>query len=64
MDDADITSQRAEYDHLYNLEVSKKKSGPQEKGHCLNCGPDTPLPPGHRWCDQNCRNDWEKYNAR
>lgn len=63
MDDADITSQRAEYDHLHNLEVSKKKPGPRVTGYCLNCGPDTPLPEGHRWCDSNCRNDWEKYNA-
>lgn len=62
MDDADITSQRAEYDHLHNLEVSKKKNGPKATGRCLNC--DAPLSDDHRWCDLNCRDDWEKYNAR
>lgn len=37
----------------------RKPEGPAETGHCLNCGPDAPLPPGQRWCDTDCRDDWE-----
>lgn len=32
--------------------------GPEATGHCLNC--DARLLPRQRWCDHNCRDDWEK----
>ena len=27
-------------------------------GGCLYCG--EPVPPGERWCDKECRDEWEK----
>ena len=35
----------------------RKPEGPTPSGHCLNCGED--LPAGVRWCDADCRVDWE-----
>ncbi len=29
----------------------------QATGLCLNC--DTPLAAGRRWCDADCRDDWQ-----
>ena len=31
-------------------------------GECLNCF--EPVPAGHRWCNANCRNDWEKWRKK
>lgn len=36
----------------------RKPDGPDATGHCLNC--DARLAPKQRWCDVNCREDWEK----
>lgn len=33
-------------------------------GHCLNCGPEVPLPPGKRWCDPDCRDDFLRREGR
>jgi hypothetical protein len=33
--------------------------GPVARGACLWC--EEPLAPGLRWCDADCRSDWEKY---
>lgn len=30
----------------------------EETGYCLFCG--EPLPKGKRWCDADCRDQWEK----
>ena len=62
MDDADITGERAEFYHLSDLERSRKPEAPKASGYCLYC--EDPVPPGSRWCDTDCRNDWEKVNAR
>lgn len=35
----------------------RKPTGPDFIGRCHNC--DAPLDPPHRWCDADCRNDWE-----
>lgn len=40
----------------------RKPAGPAATGHCLNCGPDVALPAGWRWCDTDCRDDWEARN--
>ena len=29
-------------------------------GFCLECG--LPLPHSHRWCDNFCRDDWQRWN--
>jgi hypothetical protein len=36
----------------------RQPEGPPATGHCLNC--DARLAPKLRWCDVNCRSDWEK----
>lgn len=36
----------------------RKPDGPAATGHCLNC--DARMAPAQRWCDANCRTDWEK----
>ena len=35
----------------------RKPEGPAATGLCLFCS--EPVPPGHRWCDTDCRDDWE-----
>lgn len=36
----------------------RKPTGPKPCGRCLNC--DEPLDYPERWCDQDCRFDWER----
>jgi hypothetical protein len=36
----------------------RKPEGPAATGYCLNC--DAHLSPKQRWCDADCRNDWQK----
>ena len=31
---------------------------PKPKGFCLNCDEKIPLP--MRWCDKDCRDDWQR----
>jgi len=35
----------------------RKREGPEPTGFCLNCG--EPLRGAHRWCDADCRTDYE-----
>jgi hypothetical protein len=37
--------------------IPRQPDGPAETGRCLWC--DEPLPPGKRWCDTDCRDDFE-----
>lgn len=58
-DDADVTVDRAEKEAPMLLAASKKAEGPLPKGCCYYC--DTKLPSKvARWCDADCRGDWEK----
>lgn len=59
MDDADITSERAEKDFEICLAHSKRPEGPPATGFCLNCDKEL-TPYGARWCDSDCRADWMK----
>jgi hypothetical protein len=34
----------------------------QATGACLWCGDEVSA--GRRWCDADCRDDWERYRAR
>lgn len=36
----------------------RKPAGPQATGACLFCG--EPAPHGRRWCNTDCRDDWER----
>ena len=40
----------------------RKPVAPEATGRCLNCG--EPLPDGQRWCDADCRDDWQRTIAR
>lgn len=40
----------------------RKPEGPPAVGYCHNCH--EPLQPGARFCDSDCRDDWENRNAR
>lgn len=43
---------------------SARQAKPEAKatGKCLNCG--YQVPPGHRWCDADCREDWQKTQTK
>lgn len=57
MDISDTATEREERDRDIALQL-RKPAGPAATGACLNC--DAPLPPGARWCDCDCRHDWER----
>lgn len=40
---------------------SRKPEGPAATGACLFC--DEPLPEHMRWCNGDCRADWEREQA-
>lgn len=56
----DTANERAEKDLALALKAATHQSGPAAVGYCLNCGPDVPLTDGRRWCDGDCRDDWQK----
>ncbi|QIK36859.1 hypothetical protein GWK36_01315 [Caldichromatium japonicum] len=60
-DDADRAQAAIDLLLAAAIQGAKKPSGPCPTGFCLNCG--EPLKDGLRWCDANCRDDWERYHA-
>ena len=63
-DDIDIANERAALRLKKQLEV-RKPTGPAATGYCLNC--DSPMESDiseRRWCDQECRDDWQKREDR
>lgn len=60
VDEANELAQQA----VENAIESARKATPEAKatGKCLNCG--YHVPPGHRWCDADCREDWQKSNTK
>lgn len=60
-DDADITQERQERELDLFL---RERRAPliQATGVCLNCN--TPLKGERRWCDADCRDDWERQQKR
>ena len=57
MDVIDQGCERAERDLGLALQV-RKPEGPSATGICLFCG--EPVGGGVRWCDAECRDDWER----
>jgi hypothetical protein len=50
---------QTQHEFLHDVEISARKpTEPDATGFCLNCG--EPLPAGHRWCNVDCRDDWER----
>ena len=48
---------------LRDAALSHRRPEPTAKatGACLNC--DAPLPPGRRWCNAVCRDEWTAEQA-
>lgn len=55
-DFADLGSAREELDRKLALEA-RAPAGPPATGVCLCCGAE--LADGRRWCDADCRDDWQ-----
>ena len=57
MDDVDHMLIREEKLHAAQI-AARKPEGPQATGACLSC--EEPLAAPRRWCDADCRDDFEK----
>lgn len=57
MDLADIADDIMQME-IRHLLSSRKTTGPEATGECLFCG--EPLPDGKRWCNAECRDEWER----
>lgn len=42
--------------------LAKRPGGPKPDGQCHFCG--DPIPPGWRWCDPDCMQDWERQQRK
>lgn len=56
MDEIDRAQTEIEHQLRGRLAAAVTRDSAEATGACLNCG--EPLPPGHRWCDAHCRDDW------
>lgn len=61
MDEADLSEERSARE-LAALLRQRRRQAPAACGHCLWC--DAPLSAGQRWCDTDCRDDWERTHER
>ena len=54
-----LDDKATEFEELRRADALKmrKPDGPEACGACLNCG--AYLGDGLRWCDQDCRDDWQ-----
>ena len=57
-DDLDRAAEREEIARTSALLTCKKPAGPVPNGTCHYC--DEPVADGQRWCDEHCREDWER----
>lgn len=57
---ADIADKAAEHieRESANLLAQRRPIGPVSNGSCHSCA--APVGEGHRWCDVDCRTDWER----
>jgi hypothetical protein len=56
-DDIDLAQERNEF--LLKAQIAvRKPEGPEATGECLTCSTALPLP--RRWCDADCRDDYER----
>ncbi len=62
MDDADLANRFTELNLKTSLYASRKdEPDVVATGECLFC--EAPVPAGRRWCDADCRDDWEKEHS-
>lgn len=59
MDIADQCDLQNEILHRFEVANSHKPEGPKANGKCHYCG--EPVGEGVRWCDADCKNDWERF---
>lgn len=60
--DESVRRQEQETDIALRQARAAAASLPEPTGVCLNCC--DAVPDGHRWCDADCRDDWERINGR
>lgn len=60
MDEADRADEQAEQTLRAAL-LRRLPTGPEATGECLWCRIEVDR--GVRWCDRDCRDDWERANA-
>lgn len=61
MDIADIAEEQEAFARRA-AQMLRRPEGPEYTGCCANCGDPVELP--LRWCDSECRADWEKREAK
>lgn len=54
----DQATEREETERARAIERARTATALPFVGACYNC--DAAVPAGHRFCDVDCRNDWEK----
>lgn len=57
MDMVDRTQRETETYERFREHIDPTKKDAEETGFCLYCG--EPLSKGRRWCDAECRDEWE-----
>jgi hypothetical protein len=62
MDDADRAADREEIARKSAMLTSRKPEGPKARGACLYCGERLPHP--MRWCNADCRSEWQAEQPR
>ncbi|MDR1646826.1 MAG: hypothetical protein LBR88_02170 [Zoogloeaceae bacterium] len=58
---ADLAQLQQEHLDAFTRAGAWKPVAPEATGFCLNCG--APLAQGLRWCDTDCRDDWQEMDA-
>lgn len=61
-DEVDLTAERMERELAMLIGRRVQHTAPAACGACLWC--EAPLDPPLRWCDADCRDDWERAHAR
>lgn len=63
-DEIDKANELAELELISSLNKHQNKqiNSPQATGECLYCYAE--LPDGQRWCDMECRDEWERETKR
>ena len=59
-DDIDRTQDRIELEDAIRRKYRVTPTTTTFTGFCANCG--EPVGPQLRWCDTDCRDDWQKRN--
>lgn len=57
-DEVDITTDREELNIANAIRAARQSKGPGAFGKCHWCS--EPLAGSARWCDENCRDDWQR----